>query len=74
MKRSDIPSIAAAMIALGGVPLPNMFRKVDIDPRVKGVKRSSGLRPVGQATPEQQAITTGPKRGKGTRKQRKNRK
>jgi len=40
------------------------------DPREKQVKEL-GPMPSGQATEEQRQITTGPKRGKGTRKQRK---
>ena len=54
-------------IVIGGVPsTQGRYR----DPREKQVKQL-GPMPSGQATEEQRQITTGPKRGKGTRKQRK---
>ncbi len=72
-KNNEVAAIATA-IALGGMTLPRLVFREAIDPRVKCIKRNTEPRPDGQATPEEQSITTGPKRGKGTRRQRKNRK
>lgn len=74
MKKNNEFAAIATAIALGGMTLPRFGYQPTSDPRAKGVKRNTEPRPEGQATPEQQAITTGPKRGKGTRRQRKNRK
>jgi hypothetical protein len=72
MKSNEFSAIATAL-ALGGMTLQRRGFRQSFDPRAKSVKQNTEPRPEGQATPEQQAITTGPKRGKGTRKQRKNR-
>ncbi len=57
-----------SMLLLG---MPELLgRQIVLDPREKQVKEL-GPMPSGQATEQERQITTGPKRGKGTRKQRK---